>query len=300
MEGHLKLRSETEEWLVQVYRHTNVRGWEKYIHPTNNASTSISPSQNDDSSNDDLVIVTPRKGCVEVRQLRLRIHLVHPQNKKSNSKTPQSTAKSTLVSPENQNKQANHNVNKFNPKPKSRSEQASPHSNTVVIQRLDTVLLSTRKGGAVVLKFRNKLECNCFSDKLISLNMDLMPTNNNSILYSENSQMPSIYHLPKPMNYEEMHKLNDKKRKNEENRNNSSLTQGWTGKKKRQNISSLTTPNAQVQANPIQKQRKNNVFTYIVRLLHDPSFLEFVDDIEKVLASSPECSGVLSALGIRP
>lgn len=43
--------------------------------------------------------------------------------------------------------------------------------------------------------------------------------------------------------------------------------------------------------------RSEDTLSYIVRLLHDRSFNEFVDDIEGLLRSSPDCAGILAALG---
>uniref|UniRef100_A0A7S2LE56 Uncharacterized protein n=2 Tax=Leptocylindrus danicus TaxID=163516 RepID=A0A7S2LE56_9STRA len=42
---------------------------------------------------------------------------------------------------------------------------------------------------------------------------------------------------------------------------------------------------------------RSDALSYIVRLLHDRDFNEFVDDIESLLRSSPDCAGIVAALG---
>lgn len=56
---------EDDNWLVQVYRYTSARGWEIFQDVIDPSSSNI----------DSKISVSPRKGCVEIQKLRLRIHL---------------------------------------------------------------------------------------------------------------------------------------------------------------------------------------------------------------------------------
>jgi hypothetical protein len=78
-------------------------------------------------------MATPRRGCVEVRKLRLRIHVLNSSS--SSSKDKQS------------------------------------HTTTMV-RRRDTILLSKGDFGAVVLKFDNVSSCMAFVDRMVELNQD--------------------------------------------------------------------------------------------------------------------------------
>merc|ERR1719221_1052800 len=93
---------------------------------------------------------TPRKGCVEIKKLRIRIALTKPPEKEQQTQDSISSLK-------------------------DKSNSSTTNNTTVVVRRLDTILLSTRKGGAVVLKFRDRGDCLTFSDRLVYLNSDLIP-----------------------------------------------------------------------------------------------------------------------------
>eukprot|EP00592_Proboscia_alata_P009179 CAMPEP_0194361056 /NCGR_PEP_ID=MMETSP0174-20130528/8576_1 /TAXON_ID=216777 /ORGANISM="Proboscia alata, Strain PI-D3" /LENGTH=178 /DNA_ID=CAMNT_0039133009 /DNA_START=63 /DNA_END=596 /DNA_ORIENTATION=- len=71
-----------EEWSVEVYRRrTNSRDWEHYIPSTktNDGKPTPSPNYMDEKKHlEDEMTACPKHGRVEVRKLRLRIHLFPP------------------------------------------------------------------------------------------------------------------------------------------------------------------------------------------------------------------------------
>lgn len=347
-----------EEWPVHVFRRTNIRGWERYIYsPPNPNHNGNSTSKHNPNDNDDpnTVMVTPRKGCVEVRQLRLRIHLFqspssnhhHHSTKTASSTTttitkknvaetssgsgggtysnqkhsqqPQQLSQSKQLKEGNNHHNHGSNHNNNNPvkhqhqnKHNTKKEDTPPAANTVVIQRMDTILLSTRKGGAVVLKFRDKLDCNSFADKLVSLNVDSLPSLRGTSPYTtataianasatatasasasaSTSRSPHLTFYGNPSLDCDLSEPIQKRRKFKNGIHMTSPPQFMLS-------STTTTPNSNFPLSEVEERRKQDVFSYIVRLLHDESFLSFVDDIESTLASSPDCVGVWEALGIR-
>ena len=60
------LNQEKDQWNVQVYRYTAARGWEMYQDVV---------QQQDQDDHNQPIVVTPRKGCVEVAKLRLRVNI---------------------------------------------------------------------------------------------------------------------------------------------------------------------------------------------------------------------------------
>eukprot|EP00979_Chaetoceros_neogracilis_P003076 scaffold520_cov271-Chaetoceros_neogracile.AAC.26 len=117
-----------DKWPVEVFRYSNGKGWELFQQA---------------SSCPDKVTASPRRNCVEVRTLRLRIHILQQPD----------TKYSQIPCDDNDKK-------------KKRSHTAS------VVRRKDTLLLS--KGdldfGAVVLKFKSIADCVAFTDRLTELN----------------------------------------------------------------------------------------------------------------------------------
>lgn len=128
----------------------------------------------------------------------------------------------------------------------------------MVVRRRDTILLSTGRGtGAVVLKFRSKAECLSFSDRLVSLN-------------------------PDGLSGESRNALADK-RPIDDGSNTSAET-----------YSELSKEEEAGRASKVQKRA--DVLSYMVRLLHDDGFLRFVDDVEQSLTSSEDGPSILAAL----
>lgn len=127
-------------------------------------------------------------------------------------------------------------------------------------RRLDRIYLPSRSGtstaGALVLKFSDKSECITFFDRLLLLNKPT-DSNNNMNTNDENA-------LP----------LSDQ-----------------NGRKKRARAEQALDLDE-----PQLKRRKTDIFSYIIRLLHDDSFLKFVNDIEETLLSSEDGASILAAM----
>lgn len=355
----------TEEWPVQVFRKTIGKGWENYIYytpapqaqsQTKNSSTSTalfaSPNPGTNTMNspppimtpktppvalqqashgtqhtqefipNTIVMASPKKGCVEIKQLRLRINLFPSiVDTTSNNNNNKFSPSSTMTSPNNNN---NNNKKASN----------GNHSNTIVIQRLDTILLSTRKGGAVVLKFSSRLDCNLFSDRLVALNLEYIPKTipqAAAVAATEESEIAvcrSVNDITKSYlhnnNKNKQEKLNNKqkmakqqeskddtpnmsnKRKQPQQSQQSQLQQHPNKKQLRlvdnNNESNGTADLDNNQEDSVMLQQQNHkqqVLSYIVQLLHDESFHGFVNDIEETLKSEEDCKGIYSALGIR-
>eukprot|EP00957_Ditylum_brightwellii_P000644 50176-Ditylum_brightwellii.AAC.1 len=109
---------EQEDWPVLVFRRTMVKGWELFCQPTSNK----------EKSEPETITAAPRRGCVEVRKLRLRIQLFKQPSKNIGG------------SGKEQGRDAGANPSNAN----------GGNNNTLVVRRKDTILLSTRQGmGAV-------------------------------------------------------------------------------------------------------------------------------------------------------
>jgi len=132
-------------------------------------------------------------------------------------------------------------------------------------RRLDRIYCPSRSSsggtsGALVLKFRDKSECIGFFDRLVALN----PSESNSV-------------------------LNDKSQATSRGDGDNSST----SRKRRMNPAidmSCFKDNVSV------KRRKFDIMSYIIRLLHDDSFLKFVDDIEETLMSTQDGAAILAAM----
>lgn len=129
-------------------------------------------------------------------------------------------------------------------------------------RRLDRIYCPSRSSsgtsGALVLKFRDKSECITFFDRLVALNPN------------ESSRL-----------------LNDK---NETTSHSDSTT---TSRKRRMNPAlDLSSYKDDVSV----KRRKFDIMSYVIRLLHDDSFLKFVDDIEETLMSTQDGASILAAM----
>ncbi len=107
---------EKEEWHVKIFRRTE-RGWEKQ------------------TSGDGIVTASPRKGCIEVRVLKLRIALSHEDDDPTSH------------------------------------ENSSVGDRCLLVRRGKAILIhSTRRLRSIVLMFQSETECLEFSDRLVMLN----------------------------------------------------------------------------------------------------------------------------------
>ena len=117
-----------DKWPVEVFRYSHGKGWELFQQAR---------------SCTEKVTAAPRRNCVEVRTLRLRIHILQQ---------PDCTINSLPLRDENDKTKRSHTAS--------------------VVRRKDTLLLS--KGdldfGAVVLKFQSIADCVAFTDRLTEIN----------------------------------------------------------------------------------------------------------------------------------
>jgi hypothetical protein len=122
-----------DKWPVEVFRYSHGRGWELF-------------QQAASSDDGQKVTATPRRGCVEVRKLRLRIHVLQ-------SALPTSAPKEMLSN--------------FS---ETKTERRKYIHTTSMVRRRDTILLSKGDFGAVVLKFESITACVAFVDHMVELN----------------------------------------------------------------------------------------------------------------------------------
>lgn len=113
-----------DQWPVQVFRYSHEKGWELF--------------QQAASSGNNKLTAAPRRNCVEIKQLRLRIHILRPPAKANGQ--------------QDQPKKSNHTAS--------------------VVRRRDTLLLSKGDFGALVLKFESVADCIAFTDRLVELNRE--------------------------------------------------------------------------------------------------------------------------------
>ncbi len=126
-----------DKWPVEVFRYSHGRGWELF-------QQALSPD-----SDGQKITAAPRRGCVEVRELRLRIHVLQ-----SAMPTTSTSTKELLSTP-----------------PETTNAAERKHIQTTsMVRRRDTILLSKGDFGAVVLKFVNIAACVAFVDRMVELN----------------------------------------------------------------------------------------------------------------------------------
>jgi hypothetical protein len=274
------IESKREEWPVKVFRRTLARGWEMYYDPEEQVQSESSAAAPEEQVQSNITAATPRKGCVEIKRLRIRINLTKPLEKEQQTQDS--------ISPS-----------------KDKSNSSTTNNNTVVVRRLDTILLSTRKGGAVVLKFQNKGDCLAFSDRLVYLNSDLIPKPQTlpelSSTYDGRNKNSSFNYFQEKKESVEADLTTDKLIEHDscsfrKRKRNDSVRDSM------KNASTHSTSMLSLPACPAVtsvSEKRRDILSYIIRLLHDDDFLGFVDDIEESLKSSPDCIGILEALGTR-
>mmetsp|Transcript_16531 Transcript_16531/g.31317 ORF Transcript_16531/g.31317 Transcript_16531/m.31317 type:complete len:207 (-) Transcript_16531:1322-1942(-) len=114
-----------DQWPVRVFRYSHDKGWELFQQATTSGTEKLTAA--------------PRRNCVEIKHLRLRIHILRPPPTISSDQ-------------QDQRKKSSHTAS--------------------VIRRRDTLLLSKGDFGAVVLKFESIADCTAFTDRLVELNRD--------------------------------------------------------------------------------------------------------------------------------
>ena len=168
---------EDHAWHVHVFRFSESQGWELYQEVNDTTSTSNSSSTSSNTSNQEEIIpstnsknekivakvtpgkgnspshdeeeqsrqdmamtVVPKKGCVEVKKLRLRVHLFVQSTKEDGTEV---------------------------------DVDCVDYVHTSIIRRRNMILLSPKTGkGAVVLQFKSISESLEFSDRLLELNAE--------------------------------------------------------------------------------------------------------------------------------
>ena len=150
-----------ESWPVQLFRYIPSVGWEKYqeTHPINESNSNPWSS----------IYATPKKNCIEIKKLRLRIHLF--AHSSSSSKSEESKAQNTEPA------------------------TSIPRQHATVVQRSDTLFITASRGtiGAVVLRFESTTQCLEFSNRLVSLNAQVVanvPLKEEAIDSSSSSKLP--------------------------------------------------------------------------------------------------------------
>ena len=304
------------KWPVEIFRYSENKGWELYQQSTSsskkknsirsssttssftkkiknntkeksNASNNGRNETNDDNCDDDEVLtVVPRQGCVEVKKLRLRIHLFYRSKMNSNDEVnPQKRKRNTTTTTAATTSATN------------RSPSITYH--TTVTRRRDTILLSSRKGGlgAVVFKFRSIADCMSFSDKLIELNSEfvLNQTQDKEVQRAVIGGSDSSFDgTRRPIKRNKVHHSIGGDPNTIEDASTNGDEAVSTG-----NLVLDSVSNVEAQQQHQSMERIEAIQSYVVRLLHDGDFMNFVDHIEKSLVSSPDCKRILEALDIK-
>ena len=266
---------EQDKWNVDVYRFTTNKGWEFYQDSVGLCSserkTNGEVNKTDTSKEIDTCIepitAAPRRGSIDIKRLRLRIHLFHsPQKQTGANKTNAGTSKDIG---------SNNTTQDACPSSRKPDERAQ----TTVVRRRDRILLSTRKGfGAVLLKFRSVTECVAFSDRLVELNHDF------TLSSPAQNDTPSSAQRP------------TKRIRRNENEDNTKNGNEHLSVQQSPRHTIQTSNNVQGSAENTSVASKSNMLSYIVRLLHDDDFLDFIDSVETSLSSSPDCEHILDGL----
>jgi hypothetical protein len=150
--NHQGMITSSKEYNVILFRRTTSRGWEVYF-PNGKTEDSNSKKKRGKTNNNNTcgtinhqqcISVTPKFGCIEMKQLRLRVPLM----------CSTSTAAAATT---------------------------SSKSATNVTRRLDTILLTTTRGGCIVFKFTSLEDCISFWDELVMLNASSAEKTTNNI-----------------------------------------------------------------------------------------------------------------------
>ena len=287
-----------DHYPATVYRYTKTRGWERYRSSTpqfgaarsrrrllagaasssQTAAAAAAAGKGSTSSSvvadyhqqvqQQPVCAVPRRGCVEVRALRLRIRLfaeVDPNGAENISGT-------------------NHNQGGTVSGTTS-STSSTSKENTLVIRRSSRVLLSSRRNlGAVVLKFRSVTMAMDFCSRLMELNAAAHASdgalaggsggvyNLGGIGTIGGSRMSNPMSLGGPPS--------------------SLSTMGMPVMQPSAGLGSRSSGGGSIGTSSVpsngeqQQQSEADMASYMVRLLHDPSFLTFVNSMENALTTS--------------
>ena len=125
-------KDQDDRWPIEVFRYSYEKGWELF----------------QQASSVEKMTAAPRRGCVEVKELRLRIHILQQRGTNDSG--------------------TGTNVDHF--ESGKVEKRNSPRHTTNVVRRRDTLLLSKGDFGAVVFKFQSVAACVAFTDRLVELN----------------------------------------------------------------------------------------------------------------------------------
>ena len=226
------------------------------------------------------VCAVPRRGCVEVRALRLRIRLFAEDDPSA------SGAENTTGANNNQGGTASGTTTTTS---SSSSSSSSSKENTLVIRRSSRVLLSSRRNlGAVVLKFRSVPMAMEFCSRLMELNAAAYASSDGALAAGGSgngindlgsigtiggswmSNPMSLGGPPSSLPAMGMPTMRPSAGLGSHSSGGSSI-----------GTSSITSYGEQQQQQP-----EADMASYMVRLLHDPSFLSFVNSMESALTTS--------------
>ena len=284
-----------DHYPATVYRYTKTRGWERYRSSTpqvvaarsrrrllagaaaaaagkGSTGSSAVVDQQQMHQMQQPVCAVPRRGCVEVRALRLRIRLFAEDD-------PNKGGENSSGATSNQDGTASGTA--------ASSTTSSSKENTLVIRRSSRVLLSSRRNlGAVVLKFRSVSMAMDFCSRLMELNAAAYASDDalagrgggggvhdlGRIATIGGSWMSNPMSLGGPPS--------------------SLAAVGMPMMQPSAGIGSHNSGGAcsigiSVPSDGEQQQQlEAEVASYMVRLLHDPSFLSFVNSMESALTTS--------------
>lgn len=261
-----------KEWQVILFRRTVSRGWEVYfpngmdsvsknnaavVSTTNNKKKGgknvnnsshqqkLKQPQWDHYIDQQLISVTPKNGCIEMKQLRLRIPLSSSTTSKGSS--------------------SGGNGNDNNAALAANTSAVVP--SVTVTRRMDTILLTTSRGGCIVLKFTSLESCLSFWDELVLLNTTVDATA----------------------------KADDGDDNYEHSNNPSKHLLDLASRKKQRYDRESTSSNA----NNITTSKYSSDYKYeefrsmLIRLLHEEDFMDFVNELDDCLTSNADGASML-------
>ena len=284
--SYYNVQGQRDRWPVLVYRLQSHRGWQVYCDPDMEASSKKGGKIKEE------LTASPREGCIEVRKMRLRIRLFEQQNPAERKESDCATVAGTIAGTQDDGAAAEDGTE--NETNNARCDNDIPgkdgwNNNAMVVRRLNTLLISTRRGmAAIVFKFKTKQDCIEFCDRLVYVNRDYFKKNAlNEIddgCVSGSDFMENHCNQLREAKRRRLSVLEDQQMAAEQSRS-SGKNDDNTG-----NVHSSTLHYAK------QARRKDELLSYIVRLSHDEDFLGFVDEIERGLQSAPETAGVYNAM----
>ena len=268
-----------DHYPATVYRYTKTRGWERYRASTpqfarrrllaaaGQRQGGVSGEQEAQSSQ--AVCAVPRRGCVEVRALRLRIRLFAEEDPNDDGGENGNSSGSGSGS-------GNHHGGSA-ASDEGIASGGSGRENTLVIRRSSRVLLSSRRNlGAIVLKFRSVSMAVDFCSRLVELNAP--PSDGGTTLANclgIGSTIGGGSLMSDPMSLSGPPSLSVA--------DDMATTVPASGFGAAPPLFGGIGPTC---ASTGQEEQQADMATYMVRLLHDPSFLSFVNSMENSLANS--------------